>query len=73
MPRPDASDTDAVLITPQVLRDWRLPTPTGGKESRGSILVIGGSTETLGAGLLAAVAARDGSGSMRPWRSSAGS
>ena len=34
---------------PQVLRGWPLPEPTGGKNARGSILVIGGSTETLGA------------------------
>src|SRR3978361_1256267 len=49
---------DSVLVTPQVLRGWRLPEPTGGKESRGSILVVGGSTETLGAGTLAAEAGR---------------
>ena len=47
---------DPVLVTPQVLRGWRLPEPTGGKESRGSILVVGGSTETVGAVLLAAEA-----------------
>jgi ADP-dependent NAD(P)H-hydrate dehydratase len=57
---------DATLITPQVLRDWRLPEPTGGKESRGSILVIGGSTETLGAVTLAAEAAlRSGAGKLQ--------
>src|SRR5919199_1867958 len=57
---------DATLITPQVLRGWRLPEPTGGKESRGSILVIGGSTETLGAVLLAAEAAlRSGAGKLQ--------
>jgi ADP-dependent NAD(P)H-hydrate dehydratase len=60
-PRPEAT-----LITPQVLRDWRLPEPTGGKESRGSILVIGGSTETLGAVTLAAEAAlRSGAGKLQ--------
>ena len=57
---------EATLITPQVLRDWRLPEPTGGKESRGSILVIGGSTETLGAVTLAAEAAlRSGAGKLQ--------
>jgi hydroxyethylthiazole kinase-like uncharacterized protein yjeF len=57
---------DATLITPQVLRGWRLPEPTGGKESRGSILVVGGSTETLGAVLLAAEAAlRSGAGKLQ--------
>src|SRR4051794_11433925 len=60
-PRPDAT-----LVTPQVLRDWRLPEPTGGKESRGSILVVGGSTETLGAVTLAAEAAlRSGAGKLQ--------
>jgi ADP-dependent NAD(P)H-hydrate dehydratase len=57
---------DATLITPQVLRGWRLPEPTGGKEARGSILVVGGSTETLGAVLLAAEAAlRSGAGKLQ--------
>jgi ADP-dependent NAD(P)H-hydrate dehydratase len=57
---------DATLVTPQVLRGWRLPEPTGGKESRGSILVIGGSTETLGAVTLAAEAAlRSGAGKLQ--------
>ena len=57
---------DATLITPQVLRGWRLPEPTGGKESRGSILVVGGSTETIGAVLLAAEAAlRSGAGKLQ--------
>jgi ADP-dependent NAD(P)H-hydrate dehydratase len=60
-PRPEAT-----LITPQVLRGWRLPEPTGGKESRGSILVVGASTETLGAVLLAAEAAlRSGAGKLQ--------
>jgi len=55
-----------VLVTPQVLRDWRLPEPTGGKEARGSILVVGGSTETLGAVLLAAEATlRAGAGKLQ--------
>ncbi|WP_299953131.1 NAD(P)H-hydrate dehydratase [uncultured Modestobacter sp.] len=60
-PRPDST-----LVTPQVLRDWRLPEPTGGKEARGSILVVGGSTETVGAVLLAAEAAlRSGAGKLQ--------
>jgi ADP-dependent NAD(P)H-hydrate dehydratase len=63
MSRPQPEST---LVTPQVLRDWRLPEPTGGKESRGSILVIGGSTETLGAVTLAAEAAlRSGAGKLQ--------
>jgi len=63
MSRPQPEST---LITPQVLRGWRLPEPTGGKESRGSILVVGGSTETIGAVTLAAEAAlRSGAGKLQ--------
>jgi ADP-dependent NAD(P)H-hydrate dehydratase len=63
MPRPAPEPT---LVTPQVLRAWPLPEPTGGKNARGSILVIGGSTETLGAVLLAAQAAmRAGAGKLQ--------
>ena len=63
MPRPDDLP---VLVTPQVLRQWPLPEPTGGKEARGSILVIGGSAETLGAVQLAAEAAlRAGAGKLQ--------
>src|SRR5919112_1371861 len=59
---------DATLVTPQVLRGWRLPEPTGGKESRGSILVVGGSTETIGAVTLAAEAcATVGLGGATSW------
>lgn len=65
MPSP-AEPTQTTLVTPQVLRGWRLPEPTGGKEARGSILVVGGSTETLGAVLLAAEAAlRSGAGKLQ--------
>src|SRR3954469_14589871 len=60
------SRPDPTLITPEVLRNWELPEPTGGKNRRGSILVIGGSTETLGAVLLAAEAAlRAGAGKLQ--------
>lgn len=60
------TEPDAVLVTPQVLRAWQLPEPTGGKEARGSILVVGGSSETLGAVLLAAEAAlRAGAGRLQ--------
>jgi len=63
MPRPAP---DSTLVTPQLLRDWALPDPAGGKEARGSILVIGGSAETLGAVLLAAEAAlRAGAGKLQ--------
>ncbi|MCW2700858.1 MAG: hypothetical protein JWQ45_2393 [Blastococcus sp.] len=60
------STPDPTLVTPQVLRNWRLPEPSGGKNARGSILVIGGSAETLGAVLLAAEAAmRAGAGKLQ--------
>jgi ADP-dependent NAD(P)H-hydrate dehydratase len=57
---------EPTLVTPELLREWALPEPTGGKNARGSILVIGGSTETLGAVLLAAEAAmRAGAGKLQ--------
>ena len=60
------STPEPTLVTPQVLREWRLPEPAGGKNARGSILVIGGSTETLGAVLLAAEGAmRAGAGKLQ--------
>lgn len=63
MPRPSS---DATIVTPEVLRGWQLPEPTGDKNTRGSILVIGGSSETLGAVLLAAEAAmRAGAGKLQ--------
>ncbi|MCI4065855.1 NAD(P)H-hydrate dehydratase [Micromonospora sp. R77] len=58
---PNRSDTR--VITPALLRDWALPVPTGGKENRGTVLVVGGSRFTPGAVLLAGVAAlRAGAG-----------
>lgn len=61
MPRP--SQPESVLVTPQVLRDWPLPDPRGGKEARGRTVVIGGSVEVPGAVLLAAQGAlRAGAG-----------
>src|SRR3954453_20494927 len=48
------SRPEAALITPPLLRQWALPEPTGGKNARGSILVIGGSSQTLRAVLRAA-------------------
>jgi hydroxyethylthiazole kinase-like uncharacterized protein yjeF len=63
---PEQASTGPTLVTPEVLRGWRLPEPSGGKNARGSILVIGGSTETLGAVLLAAEAAmRAGAGKLQ--------
>ena len=53
-------------VTPRVLRDWALPAPTGTKDDKGRLLVVGGSTSTPGAVLLAAQAAlRVGAGKVQ--------
>src|SRR4029453_14374253 len=63
MPR---NTPEPTLVTPEVLRGRPLPEPTGGKNARGSLLGMGGSTETLGAVLLAAEAAmRAGAGKLQ--------
>ncbi len=60
------SRPEPTTVTPEILRAWPLPEPSGGKNARGSILVIGGCTETLGAVLLAAEAAmRAGAGKLQ--------
>ncbi|PWU45500.1 NAD(P)H-hydrate dehydratase [Micromonospora globispora] len=57
------SRSEVRVITPALLREWALPVPTGGKEARGTVLVVGGSRFTPGAVLLAGVAAlRAGAG-----------
>ncbi|WP_433305670.1 NAD(P)H-hydrate dehydratase [Actinoplanes sp. CA-030573] len=54
------------VITPGLLRDWPLPDPEGDKESRGTVLVVGGSPFNPGAVLLAGVAAlRAGAGRLQ--------
>jgi len=54
------------VITPRLLRDWPLPDPEGDKESRGTVLVVGGSRFNPGAVLLAGVAAlRAGAGRLQ--------
>jgi ADP-dependent NAD(P)H-hydrate dehydratase len=58
--------SDVRVITPQLLRDWLLPDPDGGKEERGTVLVVGGSRFTPGAVLLAGTAAlRAGAGRLQ--------
>lgn len=60
------SRSEQLVITPRLLRGWRLPEPGGGKESRGTVLVVGGSRFTPGAVLLAGVAAlRAGAGRLQ--------
>jgi hydroxyethylthiazole kinase-like uncharacterized protein yjeF len=49
-----------------VLRAWPLPFPEGGKEARGTVLVVGGSVRTPGAVVLAGLAAlRAGAGKLQ--------
>jgi hydroxyethylthiazole kinase-like uncharacterized protein yjeF len=64
MPAP--STDEPIVVTPTMLRGWRLPEPEGGKDERGRTLIIGGSRETPGAVLLAAEAAlRSGAGKLQ--------
>ncbi|WP_246036885.1 NAD(P)H-hydrate dehydratase [Cellulomonas telluris] len=44
-------------LTPAALRAWPLPEPTGGKDARGGVLVVGGARRTPGAAMLAGLAA----------------
>ncbi|GAA4608932.1 hydroxyethylthiazole kinase-like uncharacterized protein yjeF [Actinoplanes octamycinicus] len=54
------------IITPRLLREWPLPDPQGGKEARGTVLVVGGSRFNPGAVLLAGEAAlRAGAGRLQ--------
>ncbi|USX47078.1 NAD(P)H-hydrate dehydratase [Dietzia kunjamensis] len=54
------------VLTHHALRDWALPSPGGGKEGRGRVLVVGGSRSTPGAVLLAAEATlRCGAGKLQ--------
>ncbi len=62
MPQP----SDPQVISAQLLRDWPLPEPDGGKRARGTVLVVGGSRTTPGAVLLAGTAAlRAGAGRLQ--------
>lgn len=45
------------VVTPDLLRSWPLPKPAGTKYARGLVLVVGGSTATPGAAILAGTAA----------------
>jgi hydroxyethylthiazole kinase-like uncharacterized protein yjeF len=45
------------LVTPELLRDWRLPDPAGSKKSRGQVVIIGGAGRTPGGVALAGLAA----------------
>jgi hydroxyethylthiazole kinase-like uncharacterized protein yjeF len=57
---------EPTVVTPAVLRDWKLPEPGAGKEARGHLLVIGGTASTPGAVALAGEAAlRAGAGKLQ--------
>ena len=43
-------------VTAAALREWPLPQPDGAKDSRGRVLVVGGSASTPGAAMLAGLA-----------------
>ena len=73
MPPPDAEPTDhpegaraTRTVTPALLREWPLPPPGEDKNSRGSVLVVGGAARTPGAAMLAGLAAlRAGAGKLQ--------
>src|SRR5256886_3137381 len=59
----DVAQPESAVLSPRLLREWPLPVPDGGKHARGTVLVIGGAPSTVGAVLLAGVAAlRAGAG-----------
>lgn len=49
--------TPAEPVTPELLRAWPLPEPSGSKLSRGQVVVVGGALRSPGAALLAGRAA----------------
>jgi ADP-dependent NAD(P)H-hydrate dehydratase len=54
------------LVTPELLRGWPLPDPTGSKSARGQVVVIGGAAGTPGGVSLAGLAAlRAGAGKVQ--------
>ena len=58
--------TEPVVVTPMLLREWRLPSPGGSKDEKGRLLIVGGAASTPGAVLLAAEAAlRVGAGKVQ--------
>ncbi|TWX40015.1 NAD(P)H-hydrate dehydratase [Frigoribacterium sp. ACAM 257] len=51
------SDRTEHVITPDLLREWPLPSAGDGKYSRGQVVVVGGAARTPGAAMLGALAA----------------
>lgn len=61
-----AARREPALVTPMLLRTWRLPSPGGSKNEKGRLLIVGGAVSTPGAVLLAAEAAlRVGAGKVQ--------
>jgi ADP-dependent NAD(P)H-hydrate dehydratase len=67
MPAPELREArDVTEVSTGLLRSWPLPAAAGDKNSRGRVLVVGGSRQTPGAVLLAAEAAlRTGAGKVQ--------
>jgi ADP-dependent NAD(P)H-hydrate dehydratase len=58
--------SDPELVTPETLRGWPLPDPSGSKKARGQVVVIGGASSTPGGVALAGLAAlRVGAGKVQ--------
>jgi ADP-dependent NAD(P)H-hydrate dehydratase len=58
--------TDDVTVTADLLREWQLPEPGSSKQARGAALVVGGSSSTPGAVILAGESAlRAGGGKLQ--------
>ncbi|NII49891.1 NAD(P)H-hydrate dehydratase [Frigoribacterium endophyticum] len=51
------SSPDEIVVTPDLLRGWELPSAGAGKYSRGQVVVVGGAARTPGAAMLGAWAA----------------
>ena len=51
------SSPDEIVVTPDLLRGWPLPSAGAGKYSRGQVVVVGGAARTPGAAMLGAWAA----------------
>lgn len=54
---PQVPSHAAVTVTPNLLRDWQLPSRGGDKYGRGQVVVVGGAARTPGAAMLSALAA----------------
>ncbi|KQR46295.1 carbohydrate kinase [Frigoribacterium sp. Leaf164] len=51
------SSPDEIVVNPDLLRGWELPSAGAGKYSRGQVVVVGGAARTPGAAMLGAWAA----------------